>query len=53
MPAGAVHNLTNTGEKTMRIDTLYGPPNHMDHLVQKRKAEAQASHEVFDGVASE
>ncbi|MFN3844238.1 MAG: cupin domain-containing protein [Paracoccaceae bacterium] len=53
VPAGAVHNLTNTGDKPLHLYTLYGPPNHIDHLVQKKKAEAEASHEVFDGVATE
>lgn len=53
VPAGARHNLINTGEKLLRLYTLYGPPNHVDGLVEKRKADAQASTEVFDGVASE
>ncbi|MDT8854581.1 cupin domain-containing protein [Paracoccaceae bacterium Fryx2] len=53
VPAGAVHNLTNTGEEPMRLYTLYGPPNHMDALVQATKSEAQASHEVFHGVPTE
>ncbi len=53
VPAGAAHNLTNTGDKPLRLYTLYGPPEHMDHLVQKKKAEAEASHEAFDGVATE
>ncbi len=53
VPAGAVHDLTNTGSKSLQLYTLYGPPEHMDHLVQKTKAEAVASHEAFDGVASE
>jgi mannose-6-phosphate isomerase-like protein (cupin superfamily) len=49
VPAGALHNLTNTGDKPMKIYTIYGPPNHRDQLVQKTKAEAQASSEHFDG----
>lgn len=53
VPAGAQHNLINTGEKPLRLYTLYGPPNHVDGLVQKRKADAQASSEVFDGIATE
>jgi mannose-6-phosphate isomerase-like protein (cupin superfamily) len=53
IPAGARHNLTNTGDKPLRLYTLYGPPNHVDKLVEKRKADALASSEVFDGVASE
>ena len=53
VPAGARHNLKNTGDKPMRLYTLYGPPNHVDHLVQARKSDAEASHEVFDGVPTE
>lgn len=53
VPAGARHNLTNTGEKLLRLYTLYGPPEHMDHLVEQGKAEADVSTETFDGVVSE
>ena len=53
VPAGARHNLKNTGEKPLRLYTLYGPPNHVDQLVQARKSDAEASHEVFDGVPTE
>ena len=53
VPAGALHNLINTGDKPLRLYTLYAPPNHVDGLVEKRKADAQASTEVFDGVATE
>lgn len=53
VPAGARHNMTNTGDKPLRLYTLYGPPNHLDKLDQPKKANALASTEVFDGVASE
>lgn len=53
VPAGARHNLTNTGDTPLHLYTLYAPPNHIDKLVQATKSEAQASHEKFDGVASE
>jgi mannose-6-phosphate isomerase-like protein (cupin superfamily) len=53
VPAGAKHNLKNIGDKPLRLYTLYGPPNHIDHLVQVKKSDAEASHEVFDGVPSE
>lgn len=49
MPAEAKHNLKNTGDKPLRLYTLYGPPIHIDHLVQGKKSDAEASHEVFDG----
>ena len=50
VPAGARHNLKNTGDKPLRLYTLYGPPNHVDHLVHGKTSEAVACHEVFDGV---
>lgn len=53
VPAGARHNLKNTGDKPLRLYTLYGPPNHVDQLVQVKKSDAEASHEVFDGVPTE
>ncbi|MFN3845500.1 MAG: cupin domain-containing protein [Paracoccaceae bacterium] len=53
VPAGAVHNLTNKGDTPLRLYTIYGPPNHIDALVQATKAEAEASHEVFEGGTTE
>ena len=53
VPAGALHNLINTGDKPLRLYTLYGPPNHVDGLLEKRKADAQASTERFDGLVTE
>ena len=49
VPAGAKHNLINTGDKPMRLYTIYGPPNHVDQLVQQTKSIAEASSEHFDG----
>jgi mannose-6-phosphate isomerase-like protein (cupin superfamily) len=49
VPAGARHNLTNTGDTPMQVYTIYGPPNHVDQLEQKTKAEALAAWEHFDG----
>jgi mannose-6-phosphate isomerase-like protein (cupin superfamily) len=53
VPAGAVHNVTNSGKKTLRLYTLYAPPEHMDGLEQKTKAEAETADEAFDRVATE
>jgi mannose-6-phosphate isomerase-like protein (cupin superfamily) len=53
VPAGAEHDLTNTGDEPLRLYTLYGPPEHLDQLVQSTKAEADASEEAFDGVTTE
>ncbi|MGB8817559.1 MAG: cupin domain-containing protein [Rhizobiaceae bacterium] len=53
VPAGARHNLVNTGKKPLKLYTLYGPPNHLDQLVQATKSEAIASHEKFAGITTE
>lgn len=53
VPAGALHNLINTGRRRLKLYTIYGPPNHVDGLVQRKKAEAEASSEHFDGKATE
>ncbi len=49
VPAGAMHNLSNTGDKPMKVYTIYGPPNHLDQLEQKTKSLALSSSEHFDG----
>ena len=53
VPAGARHNVINTGDKALRLYTLYGPPQHRDGIVRATKAEADASEEHFDGVLTE
>ena len=53
VPAGAHHNLICTGHDVLKIYTIYGPPHHRDQLVQKTKAEADASDEDFEGEATE
>lgn len=53
VPAGARHNLINTGDKSMKLYTLYGPPNHLDKLVQATISEAAASREHFSGIVTE
>lgn len=53
VPAGSRHNLINTGEKPLKLYTLYGPPNHIDQLIQATKAEAITSKEAFAGATTE
>lgn len=53
VPAGARHNIVNTGEKPLRLYTLYAPPEHRDGTVHKTKADAAAADEHFDGETSE
>jgi mannose-6-phosphate isomerase-like protein (cupin superfamily) len=54
VPAGARHNIINTSsDKSMKLYTLYAPPNHRDGVVHKTKEEAEADTEDYDGTTSE
>lgn len=53
VPAGARHNVINTGEKRLKLYTVYGPPDHKDGIVHTTKAEAEAAEEHFDGTTTE
>ena len=53
VPAGARHNLVNTGDTPLRLYTLYAPPEHRDGTVHGTKAEADAAEEHFDGKTTE
>jgi mannose-6-phosphate isomerase-like protein (cupin superfamily) len=53
VPAGARHNIVNTGPKALKLYTLYAPPHHKDGTVHHTRADAEADHEHFDGATSE
>lgn len=53
VPAGARHNILNTGSGPLKLYTLYAPPHHKDGTVHATKAEAEADHEEFLGDTSE
>ena len=55
VPAGARHNVRNTGDEPLQFYTIYGPPEHKDGIVQSTKAEAHARHhdEEWDGGTTE
>jgi mannose-6-phosphate isomerase-like protein (cupin superfamily) len=53
VPAGARHNIINTGTEPLKLYTLYAPPNHRDGVVHHTWADAQADTEHFDGKTSE
>ena len=42
VPAGARHNIINTGDKEMKLYTIYTPPEHKDGTVHPTKADAIA-----------
>ena len=53
VPAGARHNIVNTGDKPLQLYTLYAPPEHRDGTVHVTKADAEAAMEHFDGKTTE
>ena len=55
VPAGARHNVRNTGSGPLRLYTVYGPPEHMDGVIHATKADAEARHhdEEWDGGTTE
>ena len=53
VPAGANHNIINTGSVPLKLYTLYAPPNHRDGVVHHTRNEAVADNEQFDGQTTE
>ena len=54
VPKGTRHNLINTSSsESMKLYTLYAPPNHKDGAIHTTKAEAEAAEEHFDGHTTE
>ena len=43
VPAGARHNLKNTGHKALKLYTVYAPPQHPDGTVHRTRADALAA----------
>ncbi len=39
---GTQHNFKNTGKVPLKIFTSYAPPNHIDGIIEKTKADADA-----------
>jgi mannose-6-phosphate isomerase-like protein (cupin superfamily) len=53
VPAGARHNVVNTGDKPMKLYTIYAPPEHRDGVVHATRADAMQADESFDGNTTE
>lgn len=49
VPAGAKHDIVNTGAAPLQLYTLYAPPHHRDGVVHRTRAEAEKDTEHFDG----
>lgn len=53
IPAGAKHNVINTGTTDLKMYTIYSPAHHREGVIHKTKADALASDEEFDGTTTE
>ena len=53
VPAGAKHNIINTGPTALKLYTIYSPPNHCDGVVHHTRADALKDEEQFDGKTTE
>jgi mannose-6-phosphate isomerase-like protein (cupin superfamily) len=53
VPAGANHNIINTGNLPLKLYTLYAPPNHRDGVVHHTRDDAERDNEHFDGRTTE
>jgi len=42
VPAGTTHNIINTSSKSLKLYTLYSPPEHKDGTIHKTKKDAEA-----------
>lgn len=51
VPAGAEHNVINTGDEPLRLYTIYSPPEHRDGVLHPTKADETEEH--FDGTTTE
>lgn len=51
VPAGADHNVINTGTQPLKLYTIYGPPEHKEGTLHATKQGAVEEH--FDGQTTE
>ncbi len=53
IPAGVKHNVVNTGDKPLKLYSIYSPPEHRDGVIHKTRAEAMDDEEHFNGDTTE
>ena len=51
IPAGVEHNIVNTGDKPLKLYTIYSPPEHKEGTIHKTKKDVEEEH--FDGKTTE
>jgi len=54
VPSGARHNVINTSStKNLKLYTIYSPPEHIDKVIRRTKADALKEPEEYDGKPTE
>ena len=54
VPAGTRHNIINiSSTETMKLYTVYSPPDHEDAVIHPTKADAIATDKPFNGKTTE
>ena len=55
VPAGARHNVINSGDSPLKLYTIYGPPEHRDGVVHATREQAERDHDNdhWDGETTE
>ena len=48
VPAGAAHNVINTGDEPLKLFTVYAPPQHASGTIHETKAEAEAAESLVN-----
>ncbi|MBK1702533.1 cupin domain-containing protein [Thiococcus pfennigii] len=51
IPAGTRHNVVNSGDRPLKLYSVYSPPEHKDGTVHPTKADDAEEH--FDGLTTE
>ena len=53
VPAGAEHNVVNTGSSELKLYTVYWPSHHEDWIIHTWKDNAEENDRDFDGKTTE
>ena len=55
VPAGARHNVINDSDASLKLYTIYGPPEHRDGVVHATRDQAERDHDNdhWDGETTE
>ena len=47
IPAGKWHNITNVGNRPIKVYVVYAPPEHPKGTIHETKADAQADERIY------